>query len=91
MVVAISEADIFSRVFEPVENNMSPEVANDILKLDFNPVDRDRMNVLAEKARVGSLRPAEDDELEKYIRVGHLLSILQSKARQSLKKGRNKR
>jgi hypothetical protein len=41
---------------------------------------------LAEKAREGSLTPAEQGELESYERVGSLLGILQSKARTSLKK-----
>ena len=49
------------------------------------------MNALAAKARQGALTPDEDDELTSYIRVGHLLGILQSKARQSLKRRRNGR
>ena len=85
MVIPITEAEIFGRVFEPVELNMSHDAANAIVKLDFNPADRDRMNALAEKARQGTLKSAEDAELENYIRVGHLLSIMQSKARQALK------
>jgi hypothetical protein len=82
MVVPITEADIFSRVFEPMDDHMSRAAAKAILKLDFNSTDRDRMNDLAEKARQGLLTSAEDEDLEKYIRVGHLLSIMQSKARQ---------
>jgi hypothetical protein len=85
MVIPITEAEIFRRVFEPAGVNMSHEAAQAILKLDFNPTDRDRMNVLAEKARQGTLQSEEDTELENYIRVGHLLSIMQSKARQALK------
>ena len=85
MVVRVTDADIFSRVFEPVEVNMSRDAASAILKLDFNSADRMRMDTLAEKARRGSLTSREDEELESYIRVGHLLSIMQSKARQALK------
>ncbi len=44
------------------------------------------MNALAAKARKGKLPKQEDEELEAYIQVGHLLAIMQSKARQSLKK-----
>jgi hypothetical protein len=87
MVALASEADIFSRVFDPVERNMSKEAAKTILKLDFSETDRERMNALAEKARNGALTPAEDEELESYIRVGHLISIMQSKARLALKNG----
>ena len=85
MAAISTEADIFGRVFESVEHNMSHEAARAILNLDFNNVDRDRMNALAEKARQGELAKTEDEELENYIRVGHLISILQSKARQALK------
>jgi hypothetical protein len=85
MVVRVTDADIFARVFEPVEANMSRDAASAILKLDFNPADRERMNALAEKARQGSLTVKEDEELECYIRVGHFLAIMQSKARRALK------
>ena len=71
--------------------SMSHAAAKAILALDFNAADRERMNVLAEKARQGELTRAEDDELEKYVRVGHLLSIMQSKTRQFLKKDPGKR
>jgi hypothetical protein len=40
---------------------------------------------LSAKAREGILSPAEEAEMNNYERVGHLLNILQSKARRSLK------
>ena len=43
------------------------------------------MEELAEKARQGSLASEEQIEIENYERVGHFLSLLQSKARASLK------
>ena len=78
---ASTEADIFSRIFEPEKPNLSAAAARSILQLDFPPTDRDRMNALADKARLGSLTPAEDRELNNFIHVGHLLAIMQSKAR----------
>ncbi len=81
----ITEAEVFRRVFEPENPDLSPAAAKSILRLDFNPVDRDRMNTLAEKARMGKLSKREDEELEIFIQVGHLLAIMQSKARQALK------
>ena len=47
------------------------------------------MNVLVDKARCGRLSRREDADLENFIEVGHLLAILQSKARQSLWKARS--
>jgi hypothetical protein len=81
----VTEADIFSRIFEPDKPNLSPEAARSILQLDFKSNDRDRMNALAAKGRLGTLTKPEDEELDTFIQVGHLLAIMQSKARQSLK------
>jgi len=81
-----TEAEIFGRIFEPEKPNLSAAAARSILRLDFRPDDRRRMNALAEKARKGALSSDEDQELNDYIRVGQLLAIMQSKARQSLKK-----
>lgn len=81
-----SEAAIFSRVLEPDKATLSPEAAASLLKLDFSQADRDRMNTLSEKAQAGTLTAAEDRELENFIHVNHLLTIIQSKARRSLQK-----
>jgi hypothetical protein len=82
----LTEAEVFSRIFEPEKPNLSQSAAQSILSLDFRAEDRTYMNALAEKARQGKLTKQEDAELETYIQVGHLLAIMQSKARQSLKK-----
>ena len=81
----VNEAEVFRRVFEPEKSNLSPAAAKSILRLDFHPADRNRMNTLAEKARRSKLSKSEDEELEIFMQVGHLLAIMQSKARQSLK------
>ena len=78
-----TEMAIFRRVVDPEQPFFSPEAAAAILRLDFSPADRERMNALAEKNRAGALTPAEDAELASYIRVGQALGILQSKARRS--------
>jgi hypothetical protein len=80
-----SEAANFSRVLEPEKPSLSPEAALSILKLDVSQPDRGRMNVLSEKARKGTLTPEGDEALENFIHVNHLLTIIQSKARRSLK------
>ncbi len=82
-----SEAAIFSRVLEPEKPMLSDDAARSILALDFAPADRERMNALAAKARAGALSPAEDEELENFLRVGDLLAIMQSKARRTLRNG----
>ncbi|HYV37433.1 MAG TPA: hypothetical protein VE988_17135 [Gemmataceae bacterium] len=82
---ALTQAEVFSRVFQPEKPNLSAQAARSILALDFCAEDRARVNALAEKARQGKLSKREDDELETFIHVGHLVAIMQSKARLSLK------
>ena len=79
-----SEATILSRVIQPEHGTWSKEAAESILRLDFPPADVERMNVLAAKARQGSLSELESAELENYRDAGRLLELLQSKARRSL-------
>jgi hypothetical protein len=82
MSIAIPESSqlsILKRLFNDQE--MSPELADYIIRMQFPQRDIDRMNVLSAKAREGSLTPAEDEELENYLFVEGVLAILQSKAR----------
>ncbi len=67
---------------------MSSAVARAILALDFIQADKDRMRQLSAKAREGTLTPDEQAESNSYERVGHLLNLMQSKARCSLESGR---
>jgi hypothetical protein len=82
---AASDAAILARVIEPDRPNLAPQAARALLALDFNPADKARMRQLSAKAREGTLTPDEEAEIDNYERVGHLLNILQSKARRSLK------
>jgi uncharacterized protein YnzC (UPF0291/DUF896 family) len=84
-VTTINEAEILSRVIAPEEPTLPPDTAKIILTFDFGKEDRDRMNLLAEKAREGTLTAEEQAEIDCYERVGHFLSLLRSKARLSLK------
>ena len=80
-----SEMEILRRIVDPKQPFLSAEAARALLRLDFNADDRTRMNQLAAKNRGGKLSPAEEQELNSYIRVGQMLGILQSKARRSLR------
>ena len=80
-----SEADILARIVDPDAANLSPEFAQSILRLEFPQDDREQMSVLADKARQGTLTTDEQTLIDCYERVGNFLSLLKSKARQSLK------
>jgi hypothetical protein len=77
---------IWANLIEPDKPDLSPEVARYILRIDFRKKDHQRMTRLAGKANKGTLAAAEREELEEYVRVGHQLAMMQSKARQSLKR-----
>ena len=80
-----TEVALWLRILHP-DGKLTPEVAHAILKLSFPPDDLNRMRELAAKAHAGTLAPEEDGLMDEYERVGALLSILKSKARQVIKR-----
>ena len=82
------EADILARLLQPDTNDLRPEVAEYILSLAFRPSDVERMNALAQKAAAATLTADESNEVASYRHVGHLLALLQSKARLAQKRSR---
>ncbi len=79
-----SEVSILNRLLRPDAPTFSPEGAQDILSLDFDQADKERMRELSAKARAGTLTAEEDAEAGRYELLGHLLNVMQSKARRSL-------
>ncbi len=83
----ITEAHILEQLVMPDQPGLSPETARAILDLRFGPSALSRMDELAEKNRLGTLTEAERQEMEKYLRVGSFLNLMQAKLRQSLASG----
>lgn len=79
-----SGAAILGRVLKPDAQDWSPEAARALLELEFPKSDMRRMNVLASKARRGTLTEDERVEAEQYNLIGHFLALLQAKARRCL-------
>lgn len=79
-----SEAAILKRLIEPEKDDLTPDTARYILRLSFRDTDLERMDELAAKARAGTLGEDERAEIENYEHVGHMLALMQSKARRSL-------
>jgi hypothetical protein len=84
MAITAESTQIFSRVIEPDVGSLPPELARYVESLDFRPADHARYELLSAKARDGSLTPAESDELDGYLHVDSLLSIMRLKAEHSL-------
>lgn len=79
-----SEAELFLRLWD--RQKLTPALARHVLKLSWSAEDEARMSELAERNREGELAPAEQHELDTYVRVGLTLSVLQSRARKQVAK-----
>jgi hypothetical protein len=77
---------IFNRLIKPVVDGLSPEAAESLLRADFPESDHTRMAELSSKAQEARLSPEERSELDEYILTADFLAILQSHARQSLRR-----
>lgn len=77
---------IIDRIIEPQRGGFSPEHARYVLSLDFSPEEHIRYAALSEKAQTGTLSDQERADLDDFLTVNALLTILQAKARVSLNK-----
>jgi hypothetical protein len=80
-----SDIAIFGRLIQAKKGNLSRQLARFILSLGFDEADQARMEDLALRNQEGTLSEGEKEELFGYVKAGHLLALLHSKARKSLK------
>lgn len=76
---------ILRRSIEAAQGDLSPGVAEAVLRLRFAEADRARLDELASKSNQGTLTPQEEEEYDGYIAAADLLSLWKSKARLALK------
>lgn len=80
-----SEIAIFARLIKADEGNLTRGLARYLLTLGFDADDQARMRDLAARNQEGNLAREEHEELLNYVKSGHMLALLQSKARRSLR------
>jgi hypothetical protein len=83
---ASSDVAIFGRLLSEHPGQMSVDLARYVLGLGFSACDQQRMKELAGGNQQGTLTADEHEELMGYVKAGHLVALLHSKARQALKK-----
>jgi len=83
-----TEAGIFGRILTNCKEVMTHELSRYVLTLGFSDAEQARMQDLATRNQENNLSADERQELMNYVRAGHLLALLHSKARKSLKKRR---
>jgi hypothetical protein len=82
--VNATESDILSDVIAANRGDLSPAVAQSVLKWKFRAAAVRRINQLADRNRKGTITDAEREQLQRYLRVGSLINLIQAKARLSL-------
>jgi hypothetical protein len=80
-----SEVTILARVFDNERGLLPRELARSIVDVEFSERDKARMHDLAVRNQDDALSSSEKEELFAFAKAGTLLSILQSKARRTLK------
>lgn len=80
----ITEADIIAEVVVPDRPGLHPEAARSILALKFSAPTTKKIRRLLRQNNRGTITADEKATLDKYLRVGQFLDLLQAKARLSL-------
>lgn len=83
----MSTTQILELALDPFVECLTPAAAKKISDLRADPVAQARVDELADRANEGLLTPAERAEYDKFLATFHLITLLQSKARQVLKSG----
>jgi len=78
--------ELLDELFKPGEGGFSEELSRFILSIHFTDVQKNRYLALAEKVTQENLTPEEQNELESFVCVNEILSLMQAKARLSLRR-----
>jgi len=78
--------ELLDVLFRPSDGGFSEELSRFVLSLHFTDAQKDRYLELAEKVTQAPLTTEEQEELESFVYINHILGVLQSKARLSLRR-----
>ena len=84
----LTEADILSEIVAPAEPTLNQDFARAVLSVRFNDSATEKIRELLQKNNAGTITTAEKADLEKHLRVGQFLDLMQAKARLSLQNNR---
>ena len=77
---------IWARLIQTPKAPIAPEAAEYLLSIDFSEADHARMQELMDKSDEGALIPDEKAELDGYVNIANVLSVMHSQARVALKR-----
>lgn len=78
-------SSILAQILGPLEECMTPELAQKIADLRATPDIQARIDELADKCNEGELTPEEAAEYDSFVDVIDLISVLKAQARDVLK------
>ena len=84
-IPTITEAEILDEVVSPKQPGLTPEAARTFLEMRFSKDAMKQIRRLLQKNNRGTITAGERVTLEKYLRVGQFLDLLQAKAKLSLR------
>jgi hypothetical protein len=79
-----TEAEILADIINPEKGELSRAAAESVLDLRFSRGTEARIRTLLRANNAGRISDQERTELERFLRVGQLIDLLQAKARASL-------
>jgi hypothetical protein len=80
------DAPVLDRILDPLGRLLTPDVARNLVKLQFDPKAQTRIDKLARRCNEGRLSDKERREYETYVYAIDFIAILQAKARALLKR-----
>jgi hypothetical protein len=72
---------LLDRILEPISSSLNEEAARKLIGLKADRKTQARVAKLADKCNEDTLTPRERREYEMYVMVGHIIALLQAKAR----------
>ena len=70
-------------------DDLTPQAAKGILRIRFSKSDQARVKALIARSKRSELTREQEAELDGYLKLGSLLTIMHSRARMALARGRS--
>jgi hypothetical protein len=80
-IMSKTNGRLLDRILEPVSSSLNEEAARRLIGLRADRKTQARVAKLADKSNEGTLTAAERREYEMYVMVGHIIALLQARAR----------
>ena len=89
-MVAVNKDVLWERALSPSLTGLTSSAARAILGVRFSKADIERFNFLSRRAKRGTLKESQRVELELFLDLGNLLTLMHSQARIALKRQRSR-